>query len=292
MELKRSDMTAGSRSQQLSLMAHQEEGLVFLTGNKTGLLAFEQGLGKTLVAIKSFELLHSEGRVDAMLVICPNSLKHNWVAEFARFAPGTRTAIVEGSAKVRRRALSEVHASAVIMSYETARGEIAGVLALLGGRRTVLVLDESHAVKNRASLTSTTPQHFAPRCEYRWLLTGTPVTNTAADLYSQINIIAAGRPLGSFESFMASYGDGQKADALRQRVAPYVLRRTKDECLDLPRKSYTDIRIELPPWQRKLYDSMRDELICEIHAMTGEQFRAYAATALSQLLRLSQLASN
>jgi SNF2 family DNA or RNA helicase len=75
-------------------------------------------------------------------------------------------------------------------------------------------------------------------------------------------------------------------------VAPFLLRRKKDECLDLPAKSVADLRVDLPAWQRGLYDQMRDELVCEVETMTGEQFRAYASTALAKLLRLSQLASN
>ena len=70
------------------------------------------------------------------------------------------------------------------------------------------------------------------------------------------------------------------------------MRRTKDDCLDLPDKTMTDLRVELPLWQRRLYNEMRDKLVCEIEAMTGEQFRAHAPTVLVKLLRLSQIASN
>ncbi len=274
------------------LMTHQEEGVRFLIEQRSGLLAFEQGLGKTLVAIRGFAQLQQARRVDAMLVICPNSLKRNWVAEFARFAPGVNVSIVEGPPLVRRRQLNQVKTDVVIVSYETARSEISGVLALLGRRKTVLVLDESHAVKNRASLTSIAAQHFAPRCEYRWLLSGTPVTNSPADLYAQLGIITGGKQFGSFDSFMASYGDPKTWEKSRSRFGSMILRRRKEECLDLPEKTFVDIRVELPPWQRELYDQMRDKLVCEIKAMTGEEFRAFAPTALAKTLRLSQLASN
>jgi len=274
------------------LMAHQEEGIRFLLERQSGLLAFEQGLGKTLVAIAAFDKLRSRGAVETMLVVCPNSLKRNWAAEVARFNPAMSVEIIAGRPRDRRAALVRTRAAVVMVSYETARGEVPAVLALLARVRAVLVLDESHAVKNRASLTSVAAQHFAPRCAYRWLLSGTPVTNTAADLYTQVGIIAAGSPLGTFESFVSSFSDPRRAEALRERVAPYVLRRTKAECLDLPEKTFTDILVELPAWQRSLYDSMRDELVCEVESMTGEQFRAFAPTALSRLLRLSQLASN
>jgi SNF2 family DNA or RNA helicase len=288
------EVTTATQSSTLgyALMAHQEEGVAFLLANKGGLLAFEQGLGKTLVAIIAFARARARGDVDAMLVICPNSLKRNWVAEFARFAPEVEVGIVEGPARLRRREFARIATPVVVVSYETARAEVAGVLALLARRRTALVLDESHTVKNRASLTSIAARHFAPRCEYRWLLTGTPVTNTAVDLHTQLAVVAAGEPLGTLESFVASYGDNGRLDTLRARVAPYLLRRTKDECLDLPAKTFVDMRIELPPWQRHLYNSMRDELVCEVRAMSGEEFRAYAPTALARLLRLSQIASN
>lgn len=274
------------------LMPHQEEGVAFLLTQRSGLLAFEQGLGKTLVAIAAFASLHAGGKVETMLVICPNSLKRNWQGEVARFAAHLEVAIIEGGARERRRALATCRAAVIVVSYETARVEIAGVLALLSRRRTVLVLDESHAVKNRLSLTSIAAQHFAPRCDYRWLLSGTPVPNTPEDLYAQLTIVGGGRPPGTFESFVVSCGDQRTADSLRSRIAPFILRRTKQECLDLPRKDIQDLRVVLPDWQRKLYDDMRDELVCQVRTMTGEEFRSRAATVLAQLLRLSQLASN
>jgi SNF2 family DNA or RNA helicase len=274
------------------LMPHQEEGVEFLTRGKCGLLAFEQGLGKTLVAIAAFDRLRAAGEVDAMAVICPNSLKRNWTAELARFAPGLAIQLIEGPPRSRRQALATARAPVTIISYETARVEIAGVLALLSRRRTVMVLDESHAAKNRMSLTSIAAQHFAPRCEYRWLLSGTPVPNAAADLYAQLKIVSGGRPLGSFESFVVSLGDERAAADLSKRIEPLVLRRTKIQCLDLPSKEVVDLRVHLPEWQRRLYDEMRDRLVCEVRMMTGESFRASAPTVLAKLLRLAQLASN
>ena len=63
------------------LMPHQVEGVDFLLSRRVGLLAYEQGLGKTLVAIDGFRRLYERGEVGRMLVICPNSLKRNWVAK-------------------------------------------------------------------------------------------------------------------------------------------------------------------------------------------------------------------
>ena len=275
------------------LLAHQEEGVAFLRERRSGLLAFEQGLGKTLVAINSFQRITAAGAVDRLLVICPNSLKRNWAAEITKFAPGLTVEIAEGRPVERRGVFLQSAAAVVITSYETARTEVTGILAFLQRQRVVLVLDESHAAKNWRSLTSTAARHFAPHCDYRWLLSGTPVTNTPADLYTQIEILAPGEHLlGSMESFLTMAEADPGAEFARGTLDRLVLRRTKEQCLDLPAKSFVDVRVELPHWQRSLYDEMREQMACEIEGMDGRQYSAYAATALAQLSRLVQLASN
>ncbi|QNM82395.1 DEAD/DEAH box helicase [Sphingomonas sabuli] len=276
-----------------ALMDHQKEGVTFLTNGRAGLLAFEQGLGKTLVAIDAFRRLREAGEAERMLVICPNSLKRNWVAEIGKFAPGLTVELAEGTPKTRRQTFSASTAHVLVTSYETARTEVTSVLAFTTVNRVVLVLDESHTAKNWRSLTSTAMRHFAPRCDFRWLLSGTPVTNTPADLFTQIEIVAPGeRSLGSLETFLAQVDADPAASFAKPVLDRLVLRRTKDQCLDLPDKIFSDVLVDLPPWQRKLYDDMRTQMVCEIQGMSGEQYRAFASTALARLTRLSQLASN
>jgi len=277
------------------LMRHQVEGVEFLLEQRVGLLAFEQGLGKTLVAIDGFRRLRAQGQADRMLVVCPNSLKRNWTAEIARFAPGLDALIVEGTPKIRRSQFASVTSPIVITSYETARAEVTAILALLGRGETVLVFDESHATKNWESYTSTAARHLAPACKYRWLLSGTPVTNSPADLYTQVEIITAGaKPLGNLDSFLADmeYGSPARRDELRARAGKFILRRTKEQCLDLPDKVFADIRVELPAWQRAAYDQVRDQMVAELRTMTGEEYKVFASTALVRLTRLAQIASN
>ncbi|WP_275788208.1 DEAD/DEAH box helicase [Pararhizobium gei] len=277
----------------LQLMQHQEEGVAFLTRERAGLLAFEQGLGKTLVAIDAFRRLFLAGTVDRMLVICPNSLKRNWVAEIEKFAPNLTVEIAEGSPRLRRRAFAASPAKVIVTSYETARVEVTAILGLLATHKTVLTLDESHAAKNWRSLTSAAMRHFAPHVKYRWLLSGTPVTNSPTDLFTQVEIIAPGsRALGSIESFVQRIEDDPEAKFARPVFDQVLLRRTKEQCLDLPEKSFSDIVVELPAWQRKLYDEMREQMVSTVRNMSGEQYQAFASTALVQLMRLSQLASN
>lgn len=275
------------------LLRHQIEGVDFLTKQPSGLLAFEQGLGKSLVAIDAFKRMLAEGKIEQLLIVCPNSLKRNWLAEFEKFAPEIPVAIAEGKPSERRATFANPKTAVVITSYETARSEVTGILALVQRRCTALAMDESHAAKNWKSLTSAAARTFSPFCKYRWLLSGTPVTNTASDLYTQVEILSPGEHLlGSLESFLAHIEIDPEGTFARDIFDRLVLRRTKEECLDLPDKTFSDVIVELPAWQRKLYDDMRHEMVCEIQAMTGKQYQAFASTALAQLTRLSQLASN
>jgi len=256
-------------------MSHQSEGITFLTEGRHGLLAFEQGLGKTLVAIEAFRRLKEGGNASQMLVICPNSLKRNWLAEIAKFAPSLIAIIAEGPPKTRRSILARPAADVIVTSYETARSEVTAILALTSLTKTVLVLDESHAAKNQSSLTSTAMRHIAPRCAFRWLLSGTPVTNTPADLFTQIEIAACAKPLGSLETFLARLQEDGTANFAKPAIDQFVLRRTKDECLDLPEKIHSDVIVELPNWQRQLYDDMRTQMVCNIQSMNGAEYQIF-----------------
>ena len=267
----------------------------FLLGRNSGLLAFEQGLGKTRVALESFRQLRTTGRADTLVVICPNSLKRNWAIEAARFTPELEVCIIQGPLQERRSMLSQTKAAVIVINYEGARNEVISIRALMGRTRSALVLDESHYVKNLRSLNSIAARHFAPLTEFRWLLSGTPVTNTPTDLYSQLRLVAGDKVFGPFDAFMAQYGDDKiqkQREELRQRIAPYVFRRTKDQCLDLPERTFVDLYVSLPAWQRQLYDEARASIVRQVRQMSHEEFAAFAPTALTRLLRLSQIASN
>lgn len=287
-------------SMQTPLMRHQEEGVDFLLGRKRGLLAFEQGLGKTAVAIAAFARLRTAGLADAMLVISPNSLRHNWVAEVQRHAPSLRTAVVGGDRRERLSAIGHADADVVIASYETARAEPLALSGMLSRRRYALVLDESHFAKNHLSKNAHAVTQLASRTTYCWLLSGTPITNTATDLFTQLRIIGAAAQFGSLADFRDRFVPAERGESLApsrrselaNAIAADVFRRTKAECLDLPPKTFVDIEVELHAWQRKLYVQFRDGLAVEVAGMSQEEFRAFIPTALTRLLRLSQIASN
>jgi len=276
---------------ELALMPHQEEGVNFLLDRKSGLVAFEQGLGKTRVALEAFRRALNAGTVDALIVICPNSLKDNWDEEVARFTPSLTVSVVRGNGRERRKALAIV-ADVFVVNYEAARNDIAALRALMQRRRCALVLDESHNVKNIRTLNSICARNLAPLTDYKWLLSGTPVTNTAADMYAQMLLVAPVGQIPPRELFMLNMTLARDAESGLRQTRHYFTRKTKRQCLNLPEKRFRDVLVDLPDWQQALYDAARKGLLDEVRIMTRQEFASFAPTALTRLLRLSQLASN
>jgi len=276
------------------LLPHQLEGVEFLTSRSGALLAYEQGLGKTAIALTAFQQLKTAGQIAKMLVICPNSLKNNWIDEIAKFLGSATCTVVEGTGQGKRRALHRSSSEIIIINYEAARSEITSLRALLAKESFVLILDESHNVKNLKSLNALVAHNLAPYARFKWLLSGTPVTNKPIDIYSQIEIVAQNNPLGSPELFELKYGIGDHAAQtdLAEIVRPYLIRKTKADCLKLPSKIFKDVRVDLPGWQREMYDVFRDRFVEEVRRLNERDFSKFVPTALTRLTRLSQIASN
>ena len=225
-------------------MPHQDEAVEFLVQRGSGLVAYEQGLGKTLIAITAFLELRAEDAALGMLVVCPNSLKDNWREEVEKFAPQLSVCVVPNGRQARRRGLAAASEDIIVANYEGVRADILSVRGLLARRSMVLVVDESHSVKNPESLTTIATTNFSDLAVRRWLLSGTPVTNSPKDIYAQLKIIEPGGPWGSAAGFEARFGAAatspSQAEALAELIGPYVLRRTKAAALDLPGKTFVE----------------------------------------------------
>src|SRR5947209_19845286 len=118
---------------------HQTEGVEFLGEKECGLVAFEQRLGNTLVAIAAFDRLRQRGLVERLIVICPNSLKQNWHEEIKRFAGDLTVEIVNGNSSHRKAVLAKSRAAVLIVNYESARNEMTAISAALRRASCALV---------------------------------------------------------------------------------------------------------------------------------------------------------
>jgi superfamily II DNA or RNA helicase len=260
------------------LRPYQEEGFRWLSGlaqlGLGGLLADDMGLGKTLQALCTFK-----GRT---LVVAPTSLLGNWEDEIARFRPNLRTSVYHGSG----RALDE-HSDVTLSTYALLRRDRALLAAV---EWTTVVLDEAQAIKNPESQVAQAA--FSLDAKQRITLTGTPVENRLQELWSQLHFLNRGL-LGGRADFDERYarpigaGDEAMADALRERIRPFVLRRRKSEVApELPPRSEAVLHAALSEEERSLYDAIAAGVRAEVVEKLDGGGNVMAA--LEALLRLRQ----
>ncbi|MBR1700432.1 MAG: DEAD/DEAH box helicase [Lachnospiraceae bacterium] len=257
-----------------------------------GILADEMGLGKTLQMISVFDALHEEGDGKPFLVVCPASLIYNWQEEIHRFAPKLKVVPVAGTASARKQQLKELEAGQENMAgsgQESAAGSETEKIKIskskMNRRRQMAslvfvtsydllrkditlyeniqfqaaVLDEAQYIKNqKAAMTKAVK---ALKAKLRFALTGTPIENRLAELWSIFDFLMPGFLYGydefakKFEVPVTKGKDQQASDRLKQMVGPFILRRLKSEVLkDLPDKLEEVRYARFEEEQRKVYD--------------------------------------
>ena len=246
-----------------TLRPYQEEGVAFLrhlidTG-VGGILADDMGLGKTLQTIAHICAEKASGRMDRpAIVVAPTSVIGNWAKELARFAPHLRVTLLHGAARHARK--SEIATSDVILTTYPLLVRDEALLA--NCEMYLLVLDEAQAIKNARSQTHGAIK--AINAEHRLCLTGTPVENHLGELWAIFDFLNPGL-LGDEVGFLRGFrrpieqrADEERLAALRELVAPFILRRVKrDVAKELPHKTEIFHRVELRGKQRELYEHIR-----------------------------------
>jgi SNF2 family DNA or RNA helicase len=200
-------------------------------------------------------------------VVVPRSLVFNWLAEARRFTPGLR--VIDLSHAARAGDYARVPDSHVVIStYGTLRRDSA---ALSASPFEYVVLDEAQAIKNASTAAAKAAR--ALHASYRLALTGTPIENRLADLWSILEftnpVLRAGGGIGR----LAPTGTaGEDREQVARAVRPFILRRTKAQVApDLPARTEQTVTCELSAPERRLYDELRDH---------------YRALLLSSTLRL------
>ena len=250
-----------------------------------GCLADDMGLGKTVQALALLVARQHEGPA---LVIAPASVTRNWLAETQRFAPTLKPKLLATSGDTDL--LSDLDAGDVLLvSY--------GLLSfveeeLLEASFATIILDEAQAIKNPA--TKRAKLIFKLDGALRIATTGTPIENHLGELWSLFRFLNPGL-LGSRAAFNERFagpirreGDASRAEALRRLVRPFVLRRRKEEVLkELPPKTEVNLRVDLSPEERALYEALRREAV---EAIDDANPNAQRMIVLQQLTRLRQAA--
>lgn len=219
------------------------------------ILADEMGLGKT-VQIIALLLMDLPGPESPALIVCPTSLIANWEREFARFAPGVQVLVHRGPNRTGvYRGLQK--ASVVIATYDTV---VSDVSVFSSFEWSWVICDEAQAIKNpdshrRQVIGSLPRRRTIP-------MTGTPVENSLADLWSLTDIAIPGL-LGPRQDFEKTYGDTiEAAQALRPVTDPVILkRRVADVAGDLPERLDIDVPLDLEDGLVDAYVRVRSETL-------------------------------
>ncbi len=219
---------------------YQVDGVLFAARVRRALLADDMGLGKTLQAIAAIRLLIALGEVERAVVVCPASLKRQWVAEVAKFVgPALEAVVVEGGRSAREAIYRGSRAPMLVVNYELVVRDLPELRALAPD---LVVLDEAQRIKNWNTKTAKAVKAIpAPRT---LVLTGTPLENRLAELHS-IGEHLDPRVLGpmwrlgpEFAETVREKGERPRVigfrglDLVRRRLAPRLLRRERAAVLD------------------------------------------------------------
>lgn len=238
------------------LREYQEEGVQWLhtlqNYHFNGILADDMGLGKTLQAITLLDSHHT----GTSLVIAPASLLLNWQDEITKFAPDLKAEVIHGSKQARKAVVSSaLEYDILITSYDYIRRDTE---LYQGINFEYVVLDEAQYIKNPKTKNAQSVKTL--QAKHRLVLTGTPIENSLAELWSIFDFLMKGY-LYSYSHFQKRFEipivkekDEKAQEELKKLITPFVLRRTKKEVLkELPDKIEKTITIEFNDAQHKLY---------------------------------------
>ncbi|MGH8557492.1 MAG: SNF2-related protein [Methylococcales bacterium] len=224
-----------------------------------GVLADDMGLGKTVQALAHLLLEKQTGRMKTpSLIIAPTSLMGNWRREAQRFAPDLKLLILHGAERHDQFKAIADH-DIILTTYPLL---LRDQKELLKHRFHYIILDEAQIVKNPKS--QTTRIVYELKGAHRLCLTGTPMENHLGEIWAMFHFLMPGF-LGTLERFnrlfrnpVEKLGDGIRQMQLAKRIAPFLLRRTKQEVAsELPEKTEIIRSVSLEGKQRDLYEAIR-----------------------------------
>ena len=286
-----------------TLRPYQKQGVYWMrfleNASLSGLLADEMGLGKTLQTLTWISLGRTgagSGEKLPAIVVAPTSLVRNWEAEAKKFVPSLKTLVVSGPDRARAFAAIP-KADLVITSYALLQRDFDEAYA--GVRFSAAVIDEAQHIKNRGTRNAKTVKMID--AERRLALSGTPVENSVADVWSIFDFLMPGY-LGDYETFRTGYempiADGGSAggyaqEKLKRKLHPFILRRLKTTVAkDLPPKIISVSLCPIAEDAQREYVAVLQKTRSEVRAMVKEKGLAKSKfEILARLMKLRQIAA-
>ena len=251
--------------------------------------------GKTLSesGSRNESTAHSDGTDHApSIVVCPASLSLNWESEAQKFTPGLRVSVITGTAVERAELISSCQSyDLIITSYDLLKRDIELYDPYMF---QYVIIDEAQYVKNQ--VTQNAKSVKALKGKVRFALTGTPVENSLAELWSIFDFLMPGylmtytRFRKKFEEPIVKRASKESSERLKQLVRPFLLRRLKADVLkELPPKTETTLRSLMNEEQRKIYTAHLAQARSDITGRTGLGAGQDRIMILAALTRIRQI---
>jgi SWI/SNF-related matrix-associated actin-dependent regulator 1 of chromatin subfamily A len=232
-------------------LSHQKEAIEKLVGNDKYILADDMGLGKTTSTV----IASLESDVEKVLIICPASLKINWQREIENYTD-KEISIIEGK--------KWEPSDYTIINYDILKNfhdpKHPDKSDILNYGFDLIVMDEAHYIQNKKAQRTKIANDIVKKVGKVWLLTGTPMTSRPMNYYNLLDLVdspvadnwmayairyCAGYQFSVGPKKVWNVSGASNLEELRDRTKPQVLRRLKEDILDLPEKIITPVYLRL-----------------------------------------------
>ena len=294
--------------------AHQLKALEMSWNKEVFAYFMEMGTGKSKVLLDNVAMLFDKGKIDSVLIVAPKGVYKNWSdSEIPEHMPThidrnvvLWKSLITKEQKLKCDSLFEQNFTKLqifIMNVEalsTKKG-LEAARQFLNVKKTLFAVDESTTIKNPGAKRTKNILGLSKLAKYRRILTGSPVTKSPLDLYTQCLFLDEYLlNHSSYYSFRTRYAIMRTAnfngrsvqlvvgyhnlDELAEKLKPFSYRVLKDDCLDLPAKTFMKRVIQLTPEQKKVYSQMKSMALAELN---GKMITT--VNVITQLMRLQQI---
>lgn len=297
-------------------LKHQREAVERFANKQYGALFCEMGTGKTKIVL---DIMRNSIDLFEALIIAPNGLHHNWhINEIPKHVKNTKLAPIttycwKGPIKTKK---AKQEFNRFIKAQDTCRFFLINVEALRtsAGYSTAvkflvscvslkhMVIDESTCIKNPKAIQTKRVLQLAESVDRKWILNGTPITQSPLDLFSQCKFLHKNAiPYPTYTAFKHAFAvettmtmgnrsfrkivGYQNLEHLTKLLEPFTLRIEKKDCLDLPEKTFTRVIVEMTAEQKRVYKSMKEDCL----ALLDNGGLVTSTLALTRIVKLQQI---
>ena len=293
--------------------AHQLKALEMSWNKEVFAYFMEMGTGKSKVLIDNISMLYDRGKINGALIIAPKGVYKNWydseipthLADHVHKKAVLWQALINKKQEEKLSVLfkSDTDLHILIMNVEafsTKKG-LDFAAKFLSCHETMVAIDESTTIKNPGAKRTKNILRLSKLCKYRRILTGSPVTKSPLDLFTQCYFLDPFLlDFTSYYAFRNRYAEMREAhfggrsvqlvtsyknlDELSETLKNFSYRVLKDDCLDLPKKTFMKRIIQMTPEQSRVYQQMKKMALAELNGKVTT-----TVNAITQLMRLQQI---